>query len=104
MIMTIEDIKKLVELEKDSEQNIRKAKEEAENIIKKSKEDAQRILDEAEDQKYYDDIFVAGLKEINEKKKLLEKETEKKIEQIRKIAKKNLEKTASLIVTHILGE
>jgi vacuolar-type H+-ATPase subunit H len=104
MIMTIEDVKKLVEQEKDSEQNIRKAKEEAENIIKKSKADAQRILDEAEDQKYYDDIFAAGLKEINEKKKLLEKETEKKIEQIRKIAKKNLEKAVSLIVTHILGE
>jgi vacuolar-type H+-ATPase subunit H len=102
--MTMEDIKKLVEQEKDSEQRVKKAKEEAENIIRKSEEDAHRILDEVEDQKYYDDIFAAGLKEINEKKKLIEEETEKKIERIRKIAEKNLEKTASLIIKHILQE
>jgi len=102
--MTIEDIKKLVEQEKDCEQKIKNAKEEAENIIKKSKEDADKILKNAEDQKHYDDIFAAGLKEINEKKKLLEKETEKKIERIRKTAKKNLEKTASLIIKQILEE
>jgi vacuolar-type H+-ATPase subunit H len=102
--MTIEDIKKLVEQEKDSEQNIKEAKEEAENILKKSEEDAQRILEEAEDQKYYDNTFAAGLKEINRKKKLLEKETEKKIEQIREIAKKNLENTVLLITSHILEE
>jgi len=102
--MTIEDVKKLVEQEKDSEQDIKKAKEEAENILKKSEEDAQRILEEAEDQKYYDDIFAAGLKEINRKKKLLEKETEKKIERIREIAKKNLENTVRLITRHILEE
>jgi vacuolar-type H+-ATPase subunit H len=100
--MTIEEIKKLVEHEKDSEQNIRKAKEEAENMIKKTTEDAQRTLEQAEDQKYYDDIFAARLKEIDEKKKLLEKETGKKIERIRERAKKNLEKTVSLIVKHIL--
>jgi len=102
--MTIEDVKKLVEQEKDSEQNIRRAEEEAENILKKSEEDAQRILEKAEDQKYYNDIFVAGLKEINGKKKLLEKETQKKIERIREIAKKNLENAVSLIIRHILEE
>ena len=102
--MTIEDIKRLVEQEKDSELNIKKAREEAENILKKSEEDAQRILEQSEDQKQYDDVFAAGLKEINGKKRLLEKETEKKIERIREIAKKNLEKSMSLIVMHILEE
>jgi vacuolar-type H+-ATPase subunit H len=102
--MTIEDIKRLVEQEKDSELNIKKAREEAENILKKSEEDAQRILEQSEDQKQYDDVFAAGLKEINGKKRLLEKETEKKIERIREIAKKNLEKSVSLIVVHILEE
>lgn len=102
--MSIEDIKKLVEQEKDSEEKIKKAKEEAENIIKKSQKDELRILEDAEDQKYYDDIFATGLKEINEKKRLLENETEKKVERIRKIAKKNLEKTASLIIRHVLEE
>ena len=102
--MTMEDIKKLVEQEKDSEQRVKKAKEEAENIIRKSEEDAHRILDEVEDQKYYDDIFAAGLKEINGKKKLLEKETQKKIERIREIAKKNLENAVSLVIRHVLEE
>ena len=102
--MAVEDIKKLLEQEKDSEQKIKKAKEEAENVIRKSKEEAQRILEEAEDQKYYDDIFAARLKEINEKQKLLEKETEKEIERIRKMAKENLEKTVSLIIRHLLEE
>lgn len=102
--MAIEDVKRLVGQEKDSERNIKKAKEEAEKILKKSEEDAQRMLAQAEDQKHYDDIFAAGLKEINGKKKLLEKETEKKIEQIREIAKKNLEKSVSLIIKHILEE
>jgi len=102
--MSVEDIKKLVKQEKDSETKIKMAKEEAENLIKKSQEDAKRILENAKNQKYYDDIFAAGSKEINEKKEPLETETEKKIERIRKIAKKNLEKTASLIIRHILEE
>lgn len=102
--MTIEDIKRLVEQEKDSEQNIKNAKEEAENTLKKTGEDAQRILEQAEDQKQYDDVFAAGLKEINGRKRLLEKETEKKIERIREIAEKNLDKTVSLIIRHILEE
>ena len=102
--MSIEDIKKLVEQEKDSEQKIKKAKEEAEKLIKKSQSDMQRVLADAEDQKYYNDIFAAGLKEIDEKKNLLKSETEKKIERIRKTAEKNLEKTASLVVRRILEE
>ena len=102
--MAIEDIRRLVEREKSSEEEIRKAKEEAEGIIKKSKEDALRILKSAEDQKYYDDIFAVGLIEINDKKKLIKKEAEEKIERIRKIAEKNLEKTISLIVRRILEE
>jgi vacuolar-type H+-ATPase subunit H len=102
--MAIEDIRKLVEREKDSEEKIRKAKEEADGIIKKSKEDALKILQSAEDEKYYDGIFAAGSREINDKKKLTTKEAEEKIERIRKIAEKNLEKTISLIVRHILEE
>jgi len=66
--MAIEDIRRLVEWEKSSEEEIRKAKEEAEGITKKSKEDALRILKSAEDQKYYDDIFAAGSREITIKR------------------------------------
>ena len=102
--MAVEDIKKLVEQEKESEQKIKKAKEEAEVVIKKSKVDARKILEEAEDQKHYDDILAAGLEQINEKEKLLEKETAKEIERIQKIAKENLEKTVSLIIRHLLEE
>jgi vacuolar-type H+-ATPase subunit H len=104
MKMAVEDIKKLVEQEKESEQKIKKAKEEAEVVIKKSKVDARKILEEAEDQKHYDDILAAGLEQINEKEKLLEKETAKEIERIQKIAKENLEKTVSLIIRHLLEE
>ena len=102
--MSVGDIRKLVEQERDSEQKIKEAKQEAENVIRKSQEEAKKILEEAEHQKYYDGVLAAGLKEISEKKKLLENETEKKIGLVRKTAKKNLERTASLIVRHVLKE
>jgi vacuolar-type H+-ATPase subunit H len=102
--MTIEDIRGLVGLEKDSEEKIRRAKEEADTIIKKSEEDALRILQSAEDQKYYDAVFATGSREIHEKKKLIERETEEKIERIRKTGKKNLERTISFIARRVLEE
>ena len=102
--MTIEDIRGLVKQEKNSEEKIREAQEEADNIIKKWKKDAQKILQNAEDQNYYDGIFAVESRKIDDKKKLIEKETEKKIELIRETAKKNLEKTVSLIVNRILEE
>lgn len=102
--MSIEDVKVLIQQEKKSEEKVRKAKEEADNIIKKSQEDADRILENAENPKHYDAIFQTGLAEINDKKKRIEEETEKKIQRTRSKAKKNLEKTIALIVKHILEE
>ncbi len=102
--MSIEDLKVLVQQEKESEEKLKKAMEEANSIVKKAREDADRILENAENPKQYDDVFQAGLTEINEKKKLLEKETEKKIERIRAKAKKNMEKATALIVKRILKE
>lgn len=100
--MSIEDVKVLIRQEKEYEQKIAKAKEEADGIIKKSEKDAQRILQNANDPKYYDDIFTKGLAEISDKKKVIEKETDRKIERIRDKAKKNLEKTSALVLKRVL--
>lgn len=102
--MSIEEIKNLVKQEKESEEKLRKTREEAASLIERSKENALKILQEAEDQKHYDAIYEARLKEIEEKKKMMESKINEKIERIREIANKNLEKTISLIVKYVLEE
>jgi len=94
----------LVKQEKESEEKLRKTREEAASLIEGSKENALKILQEAEDPKHYDDIYEARLKEIEEKKKMMESKINEKIERIRETANKNLEKTISLIVKYVLEE
>ena len=101
--MSIEEIKNLVTQEKESEEKLRKAEEKANGLLEQSKEKARKILQEAENPEYYDDIFKARLKEIEEKKKVMQREIDEKVEEIRKIANKNLEKTVSIIVKRVLG-
>lgn len=104
MNMSIDEFKTLIQQEKESEEKIRKAKEEADNIIKEAQEKAEKLLEKAENPKQYDEIFQNGLTDINGKKKLIEEETEKKIQRIHTKAKKNLDKTTALIVNHVLEE
>lgn len=69
-----------------------------------SKEKARRILQDAQTQERYDAIFESRLREIEDKKKLTEKDINEKIGRIKKTATRNLEKTVSFIVGQVLGE
>jgi len=102
--MSVEEIKNLVTLEKESEEKIRKAEEKAANLIEKAREKARKILQEAESPEHYDTLFKTKSKEIGERKKAMENEVEEEVQRIQKAASKNLDKTVALIVKNVLGE
>jgi len=103
--LSIEEIKILVQEEKDGEEKIKKAKEEAENLTAKAKGDASKILSAVENQEYYDDILKAKSTETDNKKRLMTEETEKKIILIREAAQGTImNKAVYLIVNQVLGE
>ncbi len=101
--MSFEEIRNLVQKEKEAEQKLAKTREEATKTIQKAEEDANKILQETEKQDY-DRFFKKRTLEIEEKKKTIEEDTERKIETLTKVAKKNMKKTISFIINTILGE
>jgi vacuolar-type H+-ATPase subunit H len=102
--MSIEEIRKLVRQEKETEEKLREAEKEAANLIERARERALKILQEAENPETYDKIFEEKLTEVAEKKKLMEKEVNEKTKRLRGVASKNMEKTVSFIVRYVLGE
>jgi vacuolar-type H+-ATPase subunit H len=102
--MSVEEIRNLVKQEKEMEENLKMAEEQAATIIENAREKARQMLQDAEDPRTYDKIFNERLAEVEGKKKLVEKEVNKKAEQVREAANKNLEKTVSFILKHVLGE
>jgi vacuolar-type H+-ATPase subunit H len=101
--MSFEEIRNLVQKEKEAEQKLAKTREEAAKTIQKAEEDANQILREAEKQDH-DHFFKKRTIEIEEKKKTVEEDTERRIETLTKIANKNMKKTISFIIDSILGE
>jgi vacuolar-type H+-ATPase subunit H len=101
--MSFEEIRNLVQKEKEAEQKLAETREEAAKIIQKAEEDANKILQEAEKQDY-DRFFKKKTLEIEENKKRIEEDTERKIETLTKVANKNMKKTISFIIDTILGE
>lgn len=103
--MSIEEIKTLVQEEKNGEEKLKKAREEAESLIAKAKGDASKIVSATENQEYYDDILKAKSKETDNKKRFMAEETEKKIKLIRETAQGTIMNNAvHLIVKQVLGE
>lgn len=100
--MSVEDIKSLVRTEKQIEEEIQEAKERATNIVEKAKTDAKRVLREAEDSRYYDALIEREKKKLDEKKKSLEKEYNASLEELRKIASNNMDRTVAFILKNVL--
>jgi len=103
--MSIEEIKTLVDLEKDGEQQLKEANEKADGIVAEAKKNASKIVSAAENQDYYDSLLTEWMKETEAKKKRIEEETEKRIAQIREAVKGTpMNDAISLIVKSVLGE
>jgi vacuolar-type H+-ATPase subunit H len=101
--MSFEEIRNLVQKEKEAEQKLAKTREEAAKTVQRAEEDASKILQEAEKQDY-DRFFKERVIEIEEKKKTIEEDMERRIETLTKTANKNMKKTISFIIDTILGE
>jgi vacuolar-type H+-ATPase subunit H len=101
--LSVEEIRNLVRLEKDIENEVEKAKKTAADLAKKADEEARKILQKAQDQKYYDDITQVRIAEIDEKVIVARKQSGEKTKKLKDLADKNLEKTISLIVDFVIG-
>jgi vacuolar-type H+-ATPase subunit H len=103
--MSIEDIKQLIQQEKNHEQKVQNAKAEADRIIKTAEEEAKKIISkEAENLAYYEKIKASQAKEAEERKEKLLQEYERKTAELTHIADANMEKAVDFIVRYVLKE
>ncbi len=102
--MSIEQIKNLVNKEKENEKEIQQAKEEAERIVKEGKTEARRIMNDIEDHRYLNKLFEAELKKIEEKKKILEREFAEEYSNLQKTGERNMEEAITQVLRLALGE
>ncbi len=102
--MTVEDIRNIVKRERNSEEEIQKAKEEAERIVEEAKTKAKRIMNNVEDQRYLNGLLEAEMKKIEEKKKTMENEFSEELENLKKRGEGNMEKAIAYILKLVLGE
>jgi vacuolar-type H+-ATPase subunit H len=102
--VSIGDIRDLVEKERESEEEIQRAKEEAGRIIEEAKTEARKIMNDVEDQRYLNALLEMEMKKIEEKKKAIEKEFAEEFENLKKIGEENMEKAIAHVLKLVLGE
>jgi vacuolar-type H+-ATPase subunit H len=102
--MSIEEIKNLVKQEKTLEEKHGEAEKKAADIINRAKEKAVQMLEEVSDENYYKDALKQKTKEIEERKKLIDKEADDKTKLLDRIAAQNRERTVLFIVELVLGK
>jgi vacuolar-type H+-ATPase subunit H len=102
--VAIEDIRNIVKKERDSEEEIQRAKEEAGRIVEEAKEEARKIMNDVEDQRYLNALLETEMKKIEEKKKAMEKEYAEEFENLKKRGGNNMEKAIAYILKLVLGE
>ncbi len=101
--MSIEDVKALVKQERQTEEELRKAREEANRIIEDAKVEAKRVRDEAEDGRQYEAIFEGEMKKTEKKKRAEEKSSDEAAEKLKELGEANIEKAVGLIVKSVVG-
>ena len=102
--MSVEDIRRLVEKERESEEQLKKAEEEASRIVEQAKAEAKEILSNVENERYIETLAKEELKGIEEKKKALENDCDEVLENLKSTADENMGKTVALILTLVFGE
>jgi vacuolar-type H+-ATPase subunit H len=102
--VAIEDIRNIVKKERDSEEEIQRAKEEAERIVEEAKTEARRIMNDVEDQRILNALFETEMKKIEEKKKTIEKEFDEEFETLKKRGGNNMEKAIAYVLKLVLGD
>ena len=103
--MSVEEIKTLVELEKNGVKQVKEEKEKGQGRIAEAKRKASEIISAAEDQEYYESLLREWMKETYVKKKVIEEETEQKMARIREaVSGARTNEAVSLIVKRVLEE
>jgi vacuolar-type H+-ATPase subunit H len=100
--VSVEDIRDLLEQEKESEKELREAKEKAERILKEAKAEAKRISEQADDDRYYEALIQATVKKASERKATMEQEFENTLEKLQQTASMNMDKAVAFIVKQVL--
>jgi vacuolar-type H+-ATPase subunit H len=102
--MSVEDIRSLVKQEKESEVQLKRAKEEATRIVEQAKIEADKTLNDVEDHRYLSKLLEDEMKKIEQKKRTLENESNKVMENLQTAASKNMEKAVAFILGMVFGE
>jgi vacuolar-type H+-ATPase subunit H len=102
--MSLDEIRNLIKQERTLEERHSDEERKAAEIINRAKEKAAQIIAEVSDDSYYKDILKQKSDEIEEKKRLIDKEADERIELLGRIAAQNRERTVLFIVELVLGE
>lgn len=102
--MSVEDIRRLVEKERESEEQVKKAEEEASRIVEQAKVEAKAILSDVENERHLKALLEQEMKKIEAKKRTWETECNEALEDLKRTANENTEKTVACIVKYVFGE
>jgi vacuolar-type H+-ATPase subunit H len=102
--MSIEEMRDLVKQERMLEEKQLEAERKAAEIVSEAKEKAVRMIEEVSEESYYEDVLKQRSKEIEEKKEVIDKETDEKIKLVVQVATKNRGKAIEFIIERILGK
>ncbi len=98
------EILSLIQIEKEAEQRIEKAKREAEQRINAAQAKAEEMVRKAEMNDVFFKLREKREAEIKEKVKKIEEQFKKEKERFKELAEKNFEKAVGYIVNSVLGE
>jgi len=102
--MSAEGIRRLIEKEKESEEQLKKAEEEASHIVEQAKWKAKAILSDVENERHLKALLEQEMKKIEAKKRTWETECNEALEGLKRTANENTEKTVTCIVKYVFGE
>jgi vacuolar-type H+-ATPase subunit H len=97
------ELVELIEEEKKSEKTIEEAKKKADEILEGAKRRAKEMVEKAQKETFFQDFIDKRTKEIEEKRKIVLKQSEEDCEKLAKKAEKNLGKAADIALERILG-
>ena len=102
MSKDIEELIKLIEQEKIAENKINEAHHNAEETIRKAKEEAKKIMNMAQSSSSTTESQNLRREEFEEEKRQIEKEHDRKIDSLNKLARKNFDQTVKIIIEEVM--
>jgi len=100
--MEVKELQELIELERATEEKVRKAKEEAQEIVKRAREKTESGVQSLESDPQQQELRRKRREETEQKKEKIAEEYKRKTSALNKTAEQNFEKAVAFLIKEIL--